>query len=810
MSTLDAKRPVALLLVLLTAFAAGLALTAYGFLYLSNSPGAGAGWRWSVAYLGMFLGLATTIALAGAKWGARTGGMLVGGLLALMGGAAVAVIVLSLLALSAYVLGRIILRSSEAARTDCLLAGTAIYGTVLSLLVHFPVNTSGTWALLFAVPLALCWRHVCELWPLEMSRNSAGWWLYGLECSVIAVLLLHLLVSLMPEVGHDALAMHLFAPSYVAYYKYWPFDVDTYVWAVMPMLVDWLYSAAYMFAGETGARMTNFGGILLLSILVRRLALWTGAREAHAAWAMLLLLVSPLAFTESSSLFIEGMWSAFAVCGTLAVLRLLTDTRDARVEILLAALVLGCALASKIGSMSVIPVLAVLVAVGSRRWYSPALLKTCFLGLVVFLCTGLVPYIYAYWRTGNPLFPFLNGIFRSPLSAPVSLNTHNMFDSGMHWDTLYRMAFHSYQFMECTAGASGFQWMLLVVPLGLALLVLRHKRGLTVALIGTLWLVLTFSQTAYLRYVFPSFALASVVVAAAMSSLERSGGWLSGLAQLVAALTVLLNLLHFNSATWYGRIDYRVLLDPKARDAYIETMVPLRTAAKMVNSLNLGHTPVACFSSPLMADLKADALYTNWYNQNFLQKTMDVQDGPALARLLSQRGVEYVIVEDTSINARLAQLVAEATAEVQRIGNVSVRQLHESVLFTEELVPDPTFAKPDSWSLGPGALHKPGEGVQVTVNSSSSVVVKAESGTKYLYTAEARCIDGPAKGRLQVNWLDRNGAMTSTNIEVFDCSRETSVHSMTVRAPVDASNAVVYASAHGDTPVLFSKVSFKD
>jgi hypothetical protein len=141
MSTLDAKPPIALLLVLLTAFAAGLAFTVHGFQYLGNSPGAGAGWRWSFAYLGMFLGLAAAIATAGAKWGARTGGMLVGCLVALMGGAAVAVVVVGLLALSAHILGRIILRSGETARTDCLLAGTAIYGTVISLLVHFPVNT---------------------------------------------------------------------------------------------------------------------------------------------------------------------------------------------------------------------------------------------------------------------------------------------------------------------------------------------------------------------------------------------------------------------------------------------------------------------------------------------------------------------------------------------------------------------------------------------------------------------------------------------------------------------------------------------
>ena len=35
----------------------------------------------------------------------------------------------------------------------------------------------------------------------------------------------------------------------------------TYVWAVMPMLGDWLFSVGYMLGGETAARLINVGFI---------------------------------------------------------------------------------------------------------------------------------------------------------------------------------------------------------------------------------------------------------------------------------------------------------------------------------------------------------------------------------------------------------------------------------------------------------------------------------------------------------------------------------------------------------------------
>ena len=152
----------------------------------------------------------------------------------------------------------------------------------------------------------------------------------------------------MPEVGHDALAMHLFVPAHLSLRHEWSFDVTKYVWAVMPMMGDWLFSIAYMLGGETAARLINVSFIFILCRLVRDLVLWAGGNAVGARWSVLLFLATPLTFTESSSLYIESVWASFVVAGSLSIFKLLPSAEDnKKIQLPIAGLLLGGALAAK-------------------------------------------------------------------------------------------------------------------------------------------------------------------------------------------------------------------------------------------------------------------------------------------------------------------------------------------------------------------------------------------------------------------------------------------------------------------------------
>jgi hypothetical protein len=232
------------------------------------------------------------------------------------------------------------------------LVGAGVYGTAVGLLAHFPVNYPGVYGVALVLPILLGWRNVAECWRRFMafltkndnSCSKSKW----LDAIIVVVCVVHFVVALMPEAGHDALAAHLFVPAHIASRHQWGFDVDTYVWAVMPMLGDWIFAIGYMLAGETAARLINISFILVIGWLVRDLVLWAGGTVKGARWAALIFLSTPLTFTESSSLHIESVWAALVVAGTLALFRGCELSDKSKSWIALAALFLGFAVAAKV------------------------------------------------------------------------------------------------------------------------------------------------------------------------------------------------------------------------------------------------------------------------------------------------------------------------------------------------------------------------------------------------------------------------------------------------------------------------------
>jgi len=797
---------------MLMSFASGIVLTVIGFLNLIPVSVKDGGWRWTYSYLVIFCLLSLLVATVSRWRGSRVASALVIASLLIVLGAVVPAAVVATFTLSAFVLGRLLLRDPRIAATDHLLVGIVVFGTVLSLLVHLPINNTGTWALLFLLPLIIGWRHVKTLWPATQETTPKSLHLYLLHCAITSAILLHVLVGLMPETGHDALAMHLFVPAYVAYHQAWHFDVATYVWAVMPMFVDWIYALGYMFAGETGARLLNVGSILLLTSLVYRVALWAGADRKAASWGALLLLVTPITFRESSTLLIEGMWSALVVGGILAILRLLTKSSNERADLLLGGLMLGGALAAKAVTFTILPVLLLVVLVGARRLCSRDLLQVTGFALLVFLVIGLIPYVTAYVLTGNPVFPFFNAYFKSPLYPMENFQPPAIFGRGVSWDTLFQMTFNSGKYREATVGAAGFQWLLLVMPGALAGLLAWHRGILLLTLIaaGSLWL--TFGQMAYLRYILPTFALACALVGAALVLAASTGLWTSRVAVTVALATLVLNLLHFDSGTYNGQIDLSVIIDPRARAAYLDNKVPIRSAVMTVNGLNHELNPVAFFSAPLVAGLKADALCPSWYNHRFQTLVLATDDAQSMGSLLGKEGVQFLVVDNAWGGKKISSVIPfvnKVSTELLRINAVSIRRLKERFLYSKELLPSTTFES--GWHFVPGAILLSDNQVQVNVTSPvySKYPVKVQSGKKYHYVAEAHCATTAARGRLQVIWMRRDHKRIRSDIEIFNCTVQPTTYIMDVCAPDDANFAVVYATGHEHNPIIFSKVSFR-
>lgn len=688
------------------------------------------------------------------------------------------------------------------------LVGAGAYGTAVGLAAHFPINYPGLYALALAAPVVLGWRSVyatARSFGQYYVESSVSKW-HDLAIALVA--LVHFSVALMPEVGHDALAMHLFIPGHLATRHEWGFDVNTYVWAVMPMMGDWLFSIGYMLAGETAARLINVGFIFILSWLIRELVIWAGGSAVGARWAVLLFLTTPLTFTESSSLFIESVWATFIIAGSLSVFKLSQGNKDLATHLSVASFLLGGALAAKAVTLTILPVLPVLLIFSFRVWGRRNLVGALALGLVLFVSVGSIPYITAWYLTDNPVFPFFNHIFRSSMWPALAFEAPTAFGKGLTWDVIYQSTFHTETFLEAKPGTPGFTWLLLFFPALLVLMFYRQHKGLILITVAVLSIALTFQSLTYLRYIFPSFVWVATAIGVAISTVEVRSGFLKKVLTFAGWLVVFLNLVFFNSGTHYGDLFINPLLSSSDRESYLNSRLPIRNSIKLVNMLNIGQDPVAVFSSPLTAGLASDGLYPNWYNQKFQAKVNSTATAEDMAQLLLSQGVFFVVLDNNWGAAVKRRAIEDVTEKLSEQGSISVRKLKSSYLFQTELLVNSNLASCEEWTLSTG-LGCQSDNITVSVSSPAFQVVSVTPGRTYQNTVSTICADQLTQGRMQVNWLDSNSVFISTDIQVFDCEFKETTLAMVVKSPRNAAYAVVYASGHTSMPITFNKVSFK-
>lgn len=802
-----------------TAFVAGIVLSLWGIKGMHWSEVRAFGDSGLKFYI-PFLGVCAFFTYKGAGWIQRSPimtGVFSAFALALLAGDIGPFLLTIWFGLASALLGRAVLSffRAEHEKHDwslSFLIGAGLYGTAAGLLAHFPVNYPALYGVALAAPFLFARGARRELtgslyaWMTARALKASIKWL---DAMIAVVALVHFCVSMMPEIGHDALSMHLFIAAHLDSRHQWDFNAANYVWAVMPTLGDWIFGVGYMLAGETAARMINVGFILVLGWLVYRLVIWAGGSSRGAKWASLIFLATPLAFTESSSLFVESVWASFVVAGSFEILKSLWAVKDGKIDLRAAAILLGCAMAAKAVTLPLLPILLLLLALRFKDLLKTENLPRLGAATGLLLLFGSIPYVTAYCLTGNPVFPFFNKVFQSPYYPAVNFEAPAVFGKGLHWDMLYQITFNSGNFLESRAGAAGFQWLLLLLPAAAGLLACRHRKGLTLLLLGFLYIAITFHSTAYLRYVFPSFALLTAVIGIAFSMWQTDDSFLSKGSAMVAGAVVFLNLLFLNAGARYADFPLPSLRGDDARQAYLMNHLPTRNAVAAINDLNLGQTPVAVFSPPLTAGLKADALYPNWYNFQFQAQVNAAETENAMADLLSNKGVDFVLLDESWGTPEKRALIEKITDRLADFGPVSIRALNRAYRFQHESVKSPSFEKTADWIFPGGETGKAPDGILVSVDKPAYQVVSVNPGQRYLNTVKSRCEKQASQGRMQVNWLDSKSRFISTDIQVFDCSDSTAEHSMEITAPTTAVSAVVYASGHTSTPLVIEEDSLR-
>ncbi len=389
-----------------------------------------------------------------------------------------------------------------------ILLGLAVWAVFVAFTAQWPIHHAWLYWLIFLLPMfqVLRLRLVQGAWPAVSEPGRDTDW------SALAIFpaAVHWMVALKPEVSADGLAMHLVVAARMAARHFWPFDGSEFAWAVKPMNGDWIWSIAYTLGGEGAAKLMN---ALILALICWLLYTWLHEMIPARLSALLTagFASTPLVQRVTGSLDVENVAAAFLLAGLIFYRRYLKAQLLS--DALAAAFLAGAAAATSMSAAGIVLplMLAALVTVQARHVFYSGVL-----GFAV----GSLPYLTAASRTGNPIFPYMNHYFRSPLfDASVPL-IDPRFVSSLNWRTWFDLTFHSSRFSEGGDGTFGVMFFVLA-PLALVAV----RRTWPRVGFAALWMcvaggLVVFLSVPNIRHLYPALPLLTLVIGTAAATLR--------------------------------------------------------------------------------------------------------------------------------------------------------------------------------------------------------------------------------------------------------------------------------------------------
>lgn len=705
------------------------------------------------------------------------------------------------------------------ASIHCLLRGICLIALVVGIAVHFPVNYRPVYV---AVALAvLTWRrgalraHLSSLGSLFTPAAIASplrFWTLATTGFVVGA---HLLIALKPEAGHDALVTHLAVPAHVADHGFWHFDVTRFVWSAMPMAGAWIYTTSFLLGGEFASRLVNFLFLALTCLLIYQFArLW--ASRPVAAGAAALFASTPMVYLVTGSLFIENMLACLILAGALAFHK---AWRYGRVPDLFSGCIFfGTALATKFGAATYIAgavaALAVVMLIAWRRkrrlrWWRSQRAAVAIAILVMF---GSAPYCYSWYLTGNPFFPFLNHVYKSPLFSAEPFRSPFSPQLGLH-DAIYALTFRTNQMLEGHPGAAGLQYLLFFPALGAVLTKPALRASGIPAITAIIATAVILISQPNARYLYPAMALWSPVIGLMVMSVLRQSRWLGLTVVSTSAVVMGLNLyllpasahLHPDFAAWSLQGDHLA-------KEYRSVVTPVRDLVDFLNMRYPGEA-VWFLDAPAIAGLKGEPILSNWYRPAFQAEVSQCTEASQLMALTRKYRIGHVVAgadlrnQPPAIRSFLQEHV-EKTLEISGVASFRIRPVRQT--YRDDLLPeDESATRWKDWQQN--GQPKFGPDGAVTVSAVNTLVrgVRVEQGIDYRYSMNVSCAGSPAQFRLQLNWHDEASRFLTTSIDVRNCEREWSQFEKNLTPPPGAAMAVVIVGSHVEGEVNVREVSLK-
>lgn len=568
--------------------------------------------------------------------------------------------VVMLFLLSSWCLGAITLQrvGSSLHPTNAVIAtvtGWSVYAMLFTLIASLPLNFTATHAILLAIPVIAAAAMPTIRGQFRLTIADAfgppaipgyGDVVRNAGLVVCTMLLsLHVAMVALPDRFFDALLMHLYIPSFMAAHGAWSYDPGN-AFAFMPNAADMLYASMYVLQGETAARLLNFSAFFFTCLGLFQIISLICSRSV-SVWAIALLVSLPLTFIESSTLFVENTVMLFLTTAILVIAhsRFRVLGRD---HVAIMMLIAGASMVKLHGAVAAVIIGAISLALclrGRKTWRSILPIAAVTLAAAI---VGLWPYFFAWLKTGNPVFPFYNHIFKSPFFPPVDF-VDGRWTGKFSAMFAYDATFATGNFVEAYNGALGFTLFVFLAAGFAAALVGRNQIALFCGGLGLFFVIAFASKIQYVRYLLIFVPLLMVPVALAIEHIGRARLIRIPLACLVLAVVGLNSYKIPAGATVLGTSDLTACCVPNARRDLEYFQVPERIVNRVINEQAGSAAKVLYISNPFGALLSGTAIYTTWHNSRYTAEFAAVKNEQDFAKIVGQISPSHVVVNSSPV-----------------------------------------------------------------------------------------------------------------------------------------------------------------
>lgn len=563
--------------------------------------------------------------------------------------------------ISSYFMGRIFLylffkmERKEILFDQSIIIGVGCYICFFGVLIHFPINYFEIYIVFLAIPLLLALvlnfpnlykSKIIDKWRNISDKTAAvSYWRLTAAVVVIGYVARY---AFFPSVNYDDNALHLRIWTVLANRHSYDFDIRSQIWAVAPFIVDLLHAIISIVSQADARGAMNFFLLASLLYFMWQLAGLINRRLDDRLIIITLFATTPLLAGLLTGLQTELLLAVLATSGVLFALRRRSTLSgsEAAAIMMIAALCCGTKLPGAILGVALLATLLLELLINKKKKLAIEF-RYDFLGLLIItFVAGFVAfhsYFFAWYITGNPVFPLYNGYFKSPF-FPIKNFLDMRYVSDLSFKTYFNVFFNTDKYFESKNFVAGFQYLLLL-PLAISILFF-FKRWAAFKILFPLFLFgfVMFSTVQYWRYIFPILPLASVMIGLLfLGSRSWNKNYLyHNVTTFVLMMFAAVNLFFLPGISWYFNIPTQEAFTESGRQKILARLAPEQLLNKEINQYAPGISVLYEPSRPYGATLLKSPTYVNWYAPAVEEKKKLIRTPDEMKKFLQDENIKYV------------------------------------------------------------------------------------------------------------------------------------------------------------------------